>query len=137
MRVGTPPVIQMTALDCALDIWDMTTMEEVRARSITLSELFIAEVEAACPGLKLASPRDPQARGSQVSFRFDQGYAAMQALIARGVIGDFRAPDIMRFGFTPLYLDEDDVRGAVAILAEIMNDSLWDREEYKARKAVT
>ena len=61
----------------------------------------------------------------------------MQALIARGVIGDFRAPDIMRFGFTPLYLDEDDVRGAVAILAEIMNDSLWDREEYKARKAVT
>ena len=137
MRVGTPPVIQMTALDCALDIWDMTTMEEVRARSITLSELFIAEVEAACPGLELASPRDPQARGSQVSFRFDEGYAAMQALIARGVIGDFRAPDIMRFGFTPLYLDEDDVRGAVAILAEIMNDKLWDREEYKARKAVT
>ena len=137
MRVGTPPVIQMAALDCALDIWEMTTMEQVRARSITLSELFIAEVEAACPGLTLASPRDPQARGSQVSFRFDQGYAAMQALIARGVIGDFRAPDIMRFGFTPLYLDEDDVRGAVAILAEIMNDSLWDREEYKARKAVT
>lgn len=137
MRVGTPPVIQMAALDCALDIWEMTTMEQVRARSITLSELFIAEVEAACPGLTLASPRDPQARGSQVSFRFDEGYAAMQALIARGVIGDFRAPDIMRFGFTPLYLDEDDVRGAVAILAEILNDKLWDRAEYKARKAVT
>ena len=137
MRVGTPPVIQMAALDCALDIWEMTTMEQVRARSITLSELFIAEVEAAGPGLTLASPRDPQARGSQVSFRFDEGYAAMQALIARGVIGDFRAPDIMRFGFTPLYLDEDDVRGAVAILAEILNDKLWDRAEYKARKAVT
>ena len=137
MRVGTPPVIQMAALDCALDIWEMTTMEQVRARSITLSELFIAAVEAACPGLTLASPRDPLARGSQVSFRFDEGYAAMQALIARGVIGDFRAPDIMRFGFTPLYLDEDDVRGAVAILAEILNDKLWDRAEYKARKAVT
>ena len=137
MRVGTPPVIQMAALDCALDIWEMTTMEQVRARSITLSELFIAEVEAACPGLTLASPRDPQARGSQVSFRFDEGYAAMQALIARGVIGDFRAPDIMRFGFTPLYLDEDDVRGAVAILAEILNDKLWDRADYNARTAVT
>ena len=137
MRVGTPPVIQMAALDCALDIWEMTTMEQVRARSITLSELFIAEVEAACPGLTLASPRDPQARGSQVSFAHPQGYAVMQALIARGVIGDFRAPDLLRFGFTPLYLDEDDVRGAVAILAEILNDKLWDRAEYKARKAAT
>jgi len=72
-----------------------------------------------------------------VSFRFPDGYAAMQALIACGVIGDFRAPDIMRFGFTPLFLDVEDVRQAVAILADIMGDRLWDRPEYKIRAAVT
>jgi kynureninase len=85
----------------------------------------------------LASPRDPARRGSQVSFRFPQGYAAMQALIARGVIGDFRAPDIMRFGFTPLYLDDADVRRAVDVLAEVMGGRLWDDEVYRRRAAVT
>ena len=105
MRVGTPPLLAYAALEAALEAWDGVDMADVRARSIALSELFIAEVEARCPDLVLASPRDPQRRGSQVSFRFPEGYAAMQALIARGVIGDFRAPDIMRFGFTPLYLD--------------------------------
>ena len=137
MRVGTPPVIQMTALECALDIWDSVDMQALRARSIQLSELFIAEVEAACPMLTLASPRNPADRGSQVSFYFDNGYPAMQALIARGVIGDFRAPDIMRFGITPLYLDEADIRAAAAILAEVMQNDLWDRDEYKTRHAVT
>ena len=87
--------------------------------------------------LTLASPEDAEARGSQISFAFEEGYAAMQALIARGVIGDFRAPDIMRFGFTPLYIDEADVMGAVEIIEEVMNQKLWDRAEYKARAAVT
>ncbi|MGR3758744.1 kynureninase [Roseobacteraceae bacterium NS-SX3] len=137
MRVGTPPIIQLTALEAAMDIWDMADMQDVRAKSIALCDLFIAEVEAKCPGLTLASPRDAAQRGSQVSFRFDEGYAAMQALIARGVIGDFRAPDIMRFGFTPLYIDEGDVRGAVEIMADIMENRLWDRPEYKTRAAVT
>ena len=137
MRVGTPPVIQMTSLECALDIWDMVDMDDLRARSIELSELFIAEVEAACPMLSLASPRNPQQRGSQVSFRFEQGYAAMQALIANGVIGDFRAPDIMRFGITPLYLDEDDIRGAAKVISDVMNKKLWDNDAYKTRNAVT
>ena len=137
MRVGTPPVIQMVALSSALDIWDEVDMAALRARSIELSELFIAEVEKTCPMLRLASPREPQARGSQVSFCFENGYAAMQALIARGVIGDFRAPDIMRFGITPLYLDESDIRKAVAIMGEVMQGALWDRAEYKAVKAVT
>ncbi|WP_109468458.1 kynureninase [Albibacillus kandeliae] len=137
MRVGTPPVIQMTSLECALDIWDMVDMADVRAKAIALSEQFIAGVEAACPMLELASPRDASVRGSQISFRFEHGYAAMQALIARGVVGDFRAPDIMRFGFTPLYIDEADVDAAVAIYAEVMNDRLWDRDEYKTRNAVT
>ncbi|MGR3566074.1 MAG: kynureninase [Heliomarina sp.] len=137
MRVGTPPVIQMTSLECALDIWDMVDMDDLRARSIELSELFIAEVEAACPMLSLASPRNPQERGSQVSFRFEHGYAAMQALIANGVIGDFRAPDIMRFGITPLYLDEDDIRGAAKVISDVMNKKLWDKDAYKTRNAVT
>ncbi|WP_322868064.1 kynureninase [Aquicoccus sp. G2-2] len=137
MRVGTPPVLAMAALETALDIWDLTTMTEVRARSIELSQLFIKEVEARCPELELASPRDPAQRGSQVSFRFKEGYAAMQALIARGVIGDFRAPDIMRFGFTPLYLDATDVTAAAAILDDVMQNALWDAPEYKIRDRVT
>ena len=127
----------MTSLECALDIWDMVDMDDLRARSIELSELFIGEVEAACPMLSLASPRNPQERGSQVSFRFEHGYAAMQALIANGVIGDFRAPDIMRFGITPLYLDEDDIRGAAKVISDVMNKKLWDNDAYKTRNAVT
>ena len=137
MRVGTPPVIQMAALDAALDIWDGVDMQALRDRSIALSERFIEGVEAACDGLTLASPRDPDARGSQVSFRFEEGYAAMQALIDRGVIGDFRAPDIMRFGITPLYIDEADIDRAVRVIAEVMDGRLWDRPEYRERAAVT
>jgi kynureninase len=137
MRVGTPPIVQMATLEAALDVWDTVDMTDIRHRSIALSERFIAGVEAACPDLTLASPRNPQDRGSQVSFHFENGYAAMQALIAEGVIGDFRAPDIMRFGFTPLYLNEADIDGAVAILARVLNDRLWDSPEFLQRKAVT
>jgi kynureninase len=137
MRVGTPPVIQMAALDAALDIWDGVDMQALRDRAIALSERFIEGVEAACDGLTLASPREAEARGSQVSFRFEEGYAAMQALIDRGVIGDFRAPDIMRFGITPLYIDEADIDRAVKVIAEVMEHRLWDRRDYRERAAVT
>jgi len=137
MRVGTPPVIQMAVLDAALDAFDGVEMADIRARSIELSEQFISEVEAGCKDVVLASPRDPQARGSQVSFRFHEGYAAMQALIARGIIGDFRAPDIMRFGFCPLYNTVEDVSHAAAVLCEIIATGEWDRPEFKQRKAVT
>ena len=137
MRVGTPPVLALAALESALDIWDMTEMNDVRAQSIALCERFITGVEAACPMLTLASPRDAAQRGSQVSFKFADGYAAMQALIARGVIGDFRAPDIMRFGFTPLYIDAADVDAAVAVIADVMGNKLWDTPEFHARQAVT
>jgi kynureninase len=137
MRVGTPPVIQMAALESAMDIWDMASMRDVRERSIELSDLFICELGAACPMLQLASPRDGARRGSQVAFRFENGYGAMQALIARGVIGDFRAPDIMRFGIAPLYIDKADIRAATAIIADVMRNRLWDRPEYKARNPVT
>ncbi|CAH1688822.1 Kynureninase [Hyphomicrobiales bacterium] len=137
MRVGTPPVIALTVLDVALDIWEGVELSAVRAQSITLSERFIAGVEAACPGLELGSPRDPAARGSQVSFRHPHAYAVMQALIARGVIGDFRAPDSMRFGFTPLYLGAADIDKAVAVLAEVLDKRLWDTPDYHLKAAVT
>lgn len=137
MRVGTPPVLQLAALDAALDVWDGVSIADLRARSLELTDAFIAGVEAACPDLALATPRDHRWRGSQVSFRHPEGYAIMQALIARGVIGDFRAPDIIRFGFTPLFTGLDDVQGAVAILADIMATRAWDRPEFKARAKVT
>ena len=137
MRVGTPPIVQMAALDAALDVWDDVDLNDLRPRSIELSERFIAGVEATCPDLTLASPRKPEDRGSQISFKFEEGYAAMQALVAHKVIGDFRAPDIMRFGFTPLYLSFEDVDKAVEILAAILRDRLWDTPEFKQRKAVT
>ena len=138
LRVGTPPVLAMAALDAALDVWDGIDMGAVRARSIALSERFVAEVEARCPALSLASPRDPRARGSQVSFAFEHGYAAMRALIERhGVIGDFRAPDLMRFAFTPLYLSMDDVLAAVDAIETVVRERQWDDPAYRARAAVT
>ncbi|MGJ5202111.1 kynureninase [Bradyrhizobium sp. HKCCYLR20261] len=137
MRIGTPPIIALAALDAALDAWEGVSMQDVRKASIALSELFIAEVATRCPSLTLASPRDATRRGSQVSFRHPDGYAIMRALIARGVIGDFRAPDALRFGFTPLYIGEAEVRGAVDILAEVLDNKLWDRPEYRQKELVT
>ena len=101
MRVGTPPVIAMAALEASLDIWETVNINDVRETSIQLTDQFIKGVEQKCPMLQLITPRLPENRGSQVSFSFEHGYAAMQACIERGVIGDFRAPDVMRFGFTP------------------------------------
>ncbi|MBY5932694.1 kynureninase [Tateyamaria omphalii] len=137
MRVGTPPVMQMTALEHALSIWDEVDMNALRAASIALCDLFISEVEARCPGLTLVSPRDGAERGSQVSFAFEHGYAAMQALIDRKVIGDFRAPNIMRFGFTPLYIDEGDVLKAVDVLEQVVRNRLWDNAVYQRKALVT
>ena len=137
MRVGTPSVLQMAALQSALTIWEKVNMDALRAASIALSEQFIAGVEASCPMLTLASPRDPQQRGSQVSFAFEHGYAAMQALIARKVVGDFRAPNMMRFGFTPLFIDEGDVARAVDVIADVMTNALWDDPVYKQVARVT
>lgn len=137
LRVGTPPIVQLSILDQALNVWDGVDMADIRAASIELSELFIREVEARCPGLILASPRAPEERGSQVSFSFEHGYAAMQALIERGVIGDFREPDIMRFGFTPLYLDVDDVLHAAENLEDIIDRQLWRDPKYQTRSRVT
>ena len=137
MRVGTPPVLQLAALEAALDIWDHADIEDVRTQSLALTDRFIAGVEAACPTLTLATPRDHAHRASQVSFRHPDGYAIMQALIARGLIGDFRSPDILRFGFTPLYIGVTDVDRAVEILSDVMANALWDDPKYKTRAKVT
>jgi kynureninase len=137
MRVGTPPVLQLTALESALAVWDGVDMGDVRAASIRLTDLFIEQVEKRCPSLTLFSPRNGADRGSQVSFTCDNGYPVMQALIARDVIGDFRAPNLIRFGFTPLYIDEADVIGAVDILADVLDNQLWDDPEYIAKGRVT
>ena len=137
MRVGTPPVIALSVLDTALDAFDDVAMADLRARSIALSERFIAGVEVACPDVTLNSPRDPAQRGSQVGFRHPQAHAVMQALIARGVVGDFRAPDVLRFGITPLYLGEAEIDRAIDTLREILTTRAWDRPEYHARAAVT
>jgi kynureninase len=137
MRVGTPPVIALKSLEAALDIWDLADMSDVRAKSIELCDLFLSEVEARCPGLILTSPRDGKNRGSQVSFKFAEAFAVKQALIAHGVIGDFRAPDTIRFGFTPLYLDAADVLAAVKVLENVITTRIWDQPKFKQREKVT
>lgn len=137
LRVGTPPVLQMAALEAALEVWEGVDMAELRAASVALCECFIEQVERRCPALRLASPRDAARRGSQVSFAFEHGYALMQALIEAGVIGDFRAPDIVRFGFTPLYLDRGDVVEAVDRLERILAEERWREARFQVRQAVT
>ena len=138
MRVGTPPVLAMAALDAALDIWDAVDMAALRAQSIALSERFIARVEQACPALgswpHLAIRTCAAAR---FHFTFEHGYAAMQACIAEGVIGDFRAPDIMRFGITPLYLDTADIDHAADVLIGVIDEKRWKNPEFQIRSRVT
>jgi len=135
---GTPGVLSMVGLDTALDVMLEADMNEIRAKSIALCDAFALLIAQECGGhgFELASPPAAE-RGSQVSFRHPQGYAIMQALIARGVIGDFRAPDILRFGFTPLYTRHVDVWDAVMILKDIMETGSWDAPQFHARAAVT
>lgn len=127
-RCGTPPVLAFAALDGALSVFDGLDMQAVRRKSLALADLFIALVEGlgSASGLTLASPRDAAARGSHVSFAHTDAYGLMQQLIGRGVIGDFRAPDLLRFGFTPLYLRHVDIWDAVQVLAEELER--WRRE---------
>jgi len=141
---GTPPVLAMASLECGVDVFaeaeTLGGLAAIRAKSIALGDLFIALVESRCAGhgLALASPRDGAERGSQVSLRHAEGgYAIVQALIARGVIGDFRAPDILRFGFTPLYTRFADVWDAVEHLVAVMAGGEWRREGFHRRQAVT
>jgi kynureninase len=136
---GTQPVLSMTALECGVDAILSADMSEVRRKSLQMTDLFIALVEQRCAGhdLRLVTPFAHEQRGSQVCLSHAEGYPIMQALIARGVIGDFRAPDIIRFGVTPLYLRYVDIWDAVEVLATILNTRAWDVPEFKQRAAVT
>jgi kynureninase len=136
---GTPSMLGLAALECGVDVFADADMAKVEAKSARLCDLFIELVEERCAGmgLDLASPRDPAWRGSQISFRHPEAYAIIQALIARGVIGDFRAPDIARFGWTPLYARFVDVWDAAEALREVMATGAWDCAEFKARAVVT
>jgi kynureninase len=135
---GTPSILALAALEAGLDTFEGIAMRDVEAKARALSRLFVEEVEARCGAeLRLASPRDPAARGSHVVFAHPDGYAVMQALIARGVIGDFRAPDLMRFGFTPLYTRFADVVRAAEALAGILASREWDQPRFSERAKVT
>jgi kynureninase len=114
-------------------------IDALRGKSVALTQLFIEWVEQRCAGqeLSLASPRASERRGSQVCFSHPHAYAVMQALIKRGVIGDFRAPDILRFGFAPLYVGYADVWDAVQALHQVLAEHEWQRAEFHTREAVT
>lgn len=137
MLSGTPPVLGLVALEAAIEAFDGIDMATMRAKSVALTDLFIRLIDQEVEGFGLATPRDPAQRGSQVSLTHPAGYRVMQALIARGVIGDFRAPDILRFGFAPLYQRYVQVWDAVAALKEVMASGVWKRPEFAERKAVT
>lgn len=136
---GTPPILAVAALESGVDLHLRVDMQQVAAKSRALCELFIDLVAARCAsyGVTLVGPPRGAPRGSHVSFRHPDGYAIMQALIARGVIGDFRAPDVMRFGLTPLYLRFADIAAAVDVLEEVLRTEAWRAPEYQVRHAVT
>jgi kynureninase len=136
---GTPPVLSLAALEAGIDLMLAMDKAAIRRKSVALTDTFIRLVEQECASLDvtLVSPRDPARRGSQVCFRHAEAYPIMQALIARGVIGDFRAPDILRFGFAPLYVRFIDVWDAVAALKDILAAESWNRPEFRVRAAVT
>lgn len=132
---GTPPVLALSALECGLAAFDGVTMAQLEAKSAALFDLFVAR--AAALGLECVTPADPGARGSHISFRHPDAWPINNALIAAGVIGDFRAPDILRFGLTPLYLGFEDVWRASEILGDIVQTERWRDSRFAARSRVT
>jgi kynureninase len=139
MQVGTPSVLAVTALEVGVDLMLEADPQALRAKSVALTSQFIMQVELRCTGLglELVSPRDAAQRGSQVSFRHPHAYPVMQAPIERGVIGDFRKPDCLRFGFTPLYVRHVDVFDAVTVLADVLRTEAWKAERFQRLNAVT
>jgi kynureninase len=135
---SSPSIVALAALDGALDVWDQVTVAQVRTKSLAMTDLFMALVEERLSGvLEIVTPRDHSVRGSQVALRHAQAYAIIQALIERKVIGDFRDPDICRFGFTPLYLRFVDVFDAVEHLVEVMATEAYRNPCFGVRKSVT
>ena len=138
-QAGTPPILSLKALEVGVDLLCEVDLAALQAKARRLGDAFIRLVEERCAGfgLVLASPREAERRGAQVGFRHADGYPVMQALIARGVIGDFRAPDLIRFGFAPLHLRFVDLWDAVEILRQVLQERAWDRPEFKQRASVT
>jgi kynureninase len=134
--VGTPPILSLAALEAGIDIALEAPMATLRAKSQRLVDMFIA-LMAAQPEFRLLTPNQPSRRGSQVAFAHPHGYAIMQALIERGVIGDFRAPDVLRFGLAPLYVRFVDVWDAVALLRDVMHSGAWREGAKRDRRKVT
>ena len=134
---GTPPILGLAALEVGVEIIAEIGVDRLYAKSQQLSEFFRLCVGELGIELPLASPADPAQRGSQLSFRHPDAYALSQALIARGVIGDFREPDILRVGFAPAYLRFEDIAEAARHLAELLASGGWRREEFRERAAVT
>jgi kynureninase len=139
MLAGTPPILAMAALDAGVELLERVDLAQVRAKSIALGDLFqrLTEQECAGLGLRLVSPLDPDRRGSQVCFGHPDGHAVVQALIERGVIGDFRPPDIVRFGLAPLYLRYADVFDAVRALREVVETRAFEQPRFQVRGTVT
>jgi len=136
LRVGTPPILSMSALDTALNVFAGVDMAVVKRKSDGLFDLFVSEIETRAPELEILTPRNAGRRGSQISLRHPEAYAVVQALIGRGVVGDFRQPDIIRLGLTPLYLRYQDVHRAAEILGDIIATRAWDKPELKRRAKV-
>jgi kynureninase len=136
---GTPPILGLAALEAGVDLQLEADPALVEAKGLALADLFIAgmEARAADAALTLATPRDPRQRGLHVSFTHPEGYAIVQAMMARGVIGDFRAPDIARFGFSPLYQSYAGVWDAAQAMAGVLAERAWDVAEFHERAAVT
>ncbi len=136
---GSQAILGMRALSASLDVFADVDIAEVRAKSMRLTGLFIELVEQECGahGFGVFSPREADRRGSQVALTHPDGYAIMQALIDRGVVGDFRMPDILRFGFAPLYIGYEDAWNAISILKDIMETGAWRKPEYSVKSAVT
>ncbi|MGC2486901.1 MAG: kynureninase [Acidimicrobiales bacterium] len=135
---SSPSIVGLAALDGALDVFDRTSMAELRAKSLALTDLFIELVESRLPGeFDVVTPKEHDRRGSQVALRHDEAYEIIQAMIAAKVIGDFRDPDIARFGFTPLYLRYVDVYDAVERLVGVMESRAYEDPAYRVRNAVT
>ena len=139
MVVGTPEVIALSAAECSIDLMLRADMGAIREKSLRLGDLLIALVETECAGhgLTLATPRIHAERGSHIALRHPEGYAIMQALIDRGIIGDFRAPDLMRFAITPLYQRYVDIKALVDALRAVLDERLWDNPRYRQRLRVT
>jgi kynureninase len=141
-QCGTPPVLSLAALECGVDTLLATEalggMQALRAKSLALTRIFADRVQARCPALTRVTPDADSERGSQLSYaQADIAHPVIQALIARGVVGDFRAPDILRFGFTPLYLRHVDAFDAAEQLGQVLDNAEWRRPEFQRRQAVT